>query len=146
MRRVLAVTLCLVTLGGIPFLSGCSSDPDVRVAETVAGAVVVSQLIDEIATFIRPLPAEPDHPIDMKHSKVIFTNSTNRAIRINLEGRRTYEVNVGHGGEINLVVLPGNYESRISGPSMKTTFKSYTFDAGSAYEYHVAIEGRHEPR
>lgn len=146
MRRIFAVTLCLVSLAGLPFLTGCSSDPQVRAAETVAGAVVASQIIDEIATWIRPLPVEPTNPIDMNHSKVIFTNATNRAVRINLEGPRTYEVNVGHGGEINLVVMPGEYSSRISGPSLKTTFKSYRFDGGRAYEYHVAIEGRHEPR
>jgi hypothetical protein len=140
------VSLCLVLFAALLPLAGCSSDPQVRSAETVAGAMVASQLIGEIATFIRPLPAEPNNPIDNTHSKVIFTNATNRAVRINLEGPRTYEVNVGHGGEINLIVVPGNYTSRISGPSLKTTLNSYTFQGGQAYEYHVAIEGRHEPR
>ena len=146
MKCVRGGIVCLIVLAVVSFAGGCSSDSNVRAAETVAGAMIATEIIDEIATWIRPLPQDPARPVDVSHTKVIFTNATNRAVRISLEGPRTYEVNVGHGGEINLVVVPGSYTSRISAPSVKTTVKSYHFEGGRAYEYHVDIEGRHEPR
>ena len=144
MRHALAVTLCLSLLGATAVITGCSNNPNTNAAAVVAGGVVAAAVIDNIATWIRPVADAP--PVDKSHSKVQFTNETDRAVSINLDGPRTYEVSVGHSGDIDLTVVPGKYTSRITGPSLRTTFKDYTFEGGTTYEYHVKIEGRHKPR
>jgi hypothetical protein len=135
-------------------LAGCESgkiDPNLPgTINASANAVNAStKMIDEISTVVRPRPVGDSrtvvNPVDESHSKVIFTNETDRVLSITLEGPRSYELNVGYGGDVEVVVVPGRYTSRFTAPSTKTGSDTYTFKGGVVYEYRFFKPG-HEPR
>jgi hypothetical protein len=135
-------------------LAGCESgriDPNLPgTINASASAVNAStKMIDEISSIVRPKPVGDSrtvvNPVDQSHSKVIFTNDTDRVLSITLEGPRSYELNVGYGGDVEVVVVPGRYTSRFTAPSTKTGSDTYTFKGGVVYEYRFFKPG-HEPR
>ena len=135
-------------------LAGCESgkiDPNLPgTINASANAVNAStRMIDEISSIVRPRPVGDSrtvvNPVDQSHSKVIFTNDTDRVLSITLEGPRSYELNVGYGGDVEVVVVPGRYTSRFTAPSTKTGSDTYTFKGGVVYEYRFFKPG-HEPR
>lgn len=148
-----AALLSFVFLGFF-LLAGCDSGKiDPNLAPTVnasANAMNAStKMMDEISSMVRPKPASDprvvSNPIDQSHCRVVFTNETDRVLSITLEGPRSYELNVGYGGDVDVVVVPGKYTSRFTAPSTKTGSDTYSFKGGVTYEY-IFFKPGHEPR